>query len=472
MLRIFIIFICDLIAIPCLFLISYSVKFKLGTVYNFVFNTNTGLIYHHANIEPYFENIGLIILIWVLSLVAMNTYKYYSGVLAFADQIIDVFKAVVFASLILMAFSVITELIPNSRFVLLYNVIFGVVIFSVIRVFVNNILQLKDLKEQRCCIVGNSKEAQYIIEYILTQKKGDYFYTGSIYDEEPADILFSVKDQLKNISKLSTINQCLIDNKIKHLFVIKSEYPKNKLQSLIKFCEQTNISLHIYDQKNQISKQKIRFSQFADLNMLSYDIENQNLSYLISKRIFDLVLAVYLFIVIIPLMIMISLWIKYVSPKGSILFKQVRVGLNNKEFMIYKFRTMLPDAEKKSGPVWVEKNDSRYIFGGKFLRKFSLDELPQLINIIKNDMSLVGPRPERPFFIEQIEKEFPDFSLRHQMKGGVTGWAQIHGRAFLTRRPDEKLRYDLFYIKNASLMLDIKIIFKTFFIVGKGEEAY
>ena len=179
-----------------------------------------------------------------------------------------------------------------------------------------------------------------------------------------------------------------------------------------------------------------------------------------------------LFVLLLPLFVVIGSWIKLVSPKGPIIFKQERVGRKGKNFIMYKFRTMSPEAEKESGPVWVKEDDDRYILGGKFLRKFSLDELPQLVNIIKNDMSIVGPRPERPFFVSEISATLPDFKIRHDIKGGVTGWAQIHGRAYLTTRPEEKLRYDLFYIKNRNFILDLKIILKTILVVGKGEQAY
>ncbi len=133
---------------------------------------------------------------------------------------------------------------------------------------------------------------------------------------------------------------------------------------------------------------------------------------------------------------------------------------------------MIHNAEN-FGPMMVnEAGDSRYIFGGRFLRKYSLDELPQFINVWLGDMSIVGPRPERPFFVEQFKEKYPFYGLRHKVKAGITGWAQINGRSTLTRRPDHKARYDLYYIKNWSFLLDIKIILRTFFVVLKGEEAY
>ena len=472
MLRILILILCDLIAIPLLFIISYSLKFKVGLLYNIIFNTNTGLIYNHAQIEPYFDNIGIIALIWLACLAIMQTYKPYSGILAFVDQVINILKAVCLATLLLMAISMITILMPNSLFVLGYNALFGVILFSMIRLLVDNVFGIKPYKPDSICIVGANKEAQYILEYILNQKQLSYSYKGSIYDKEPDEVLFSVQNKQKKVASFDDMQEYLISNKIKHIFLIKSEYPKKNIKSLINYCKNHDISFHLYDDDINVIKQKSTYNQVADLNILSYEKREDNLKEDLVKRCFDMIVSYILCIVLLPLFVVIGSWIKLVSPKGPIIFKQERVGRKGKNFIMYKFRTMSPEAEKESGPVWVKEDDDRYILGGKFLRKFSLDELPQLVNIIKNDMSIVGPRPERPFFVSEISATLPDFKIRHDIKGGVTGWAQIHGRAYLTTRPEEKLRYDLFYIKNRNFILDLKIILKTILVVGKGEQAY
>ena len=472
MIRLISLILCDVIAIPVLFLISYSVKFKAGLLYNIIFETNTGLIYNHAQIEPYFDNIGIIMIIWLVSLNIMKTYDVYTGILAFVDQIISIIKAVLLATLLLMAISMITKLMPNSLFVLGYNCLFGVIIFSSIRLVIDKVFRIKPFKPDPCCIIGKNKEAHYILEYILDQKQAHYYYMGSIYDKEPDEVLFSVKNKHKKVADYDSVETYIKNNMIKHIFVIKSEYPKHYLKPLINLCESSQITLHIYDNDIQTIRQRARFNQIADLTMLSYDVQEINYKEKIIKRLFDCTVSIVLLIGLGPLWVIIAVWIKLVSPKGPVIYKQERTGLNGKIFTMYKFRTMKPNAEKTSGPVWVNKDDKRYIFGGEFLRKFSLDEYPQLINILKNEMSIVGPRPERPFFVDQIEEEVSGFKLRHTIKGGITGWAQIHGRSYLTTRPEEKLRYDLFYIKYRSFMLDIKIMLKTCLIVTKGEQAY
>ena len=193
---------------------------------------------------------------------------------------------------------------------------------------------------------------------------------------------------------------------------------------------------------------------------------NQNL-YLIIKRVIDLILSIITFILTLPVVLITMLIIKFDSP-GPALFVQERVGLNGRTFNIYKLRTMRTDAEI-NGPQWASTNDPRITNVGEFLRKTRIDELPQLVNVIKGDMSIVGPRPEREFFIKKFEREIPGFSKRLLVKPGLTGWAQVNGGYELS--PNEKLNLDLYYIKHSSTLLDFSIMFKTISVIFTGEGA-
>jgi sugar transferase (PEP-CTERM system associated) len=180
-----------------------------------------------------------------------------------------------------------------------------------------------------------------------------------------------------------------------------------------------------------------------------------------SKRSLDCVVASFGFLLALPLMLLTALGIKLTSP-GPLLYHQIRVGQNGKLFTIHKFRSMRVDAEKHTGAVWAQKNDSRITPVGSFMRKTRLDELPQLWNVIKGDMSLVGPRPERPEFVEELTKQIPFYGQRHAVKPGLTGWAQVsYTYGASVEDALEKLQYDLFYIKHLNLPLDLFIIFKT-----------
>jgi exopolysaccharide biosynthesis polyprenyl glycosylphosphotransferase len=169
-------------------------------------------------------------------------------------------------------------------------------------------------------------------------------------------------------------------------------------------------------------------------------------------------------------MVIIGLLIKLTS-KGPVFYKQIRVGMDQKEFEMLKFRTMRVDAEKEDGPQWAKPDDPRRTAIGAWLRRGSLDELPQLINVIKGEMSLVGPRPERPCFVQQFSEEYKKYMLRHKLKAGMTGWAQVNGFRGDTSLK-KRLQYDLYYIKNWSFWLDLRVLLLTPLRIIKSRNAY
>ena len=188
------------------------------------------------------------------------------------------------------------------------------------------------------------------------------------------------------------------------------------------------------------------------------------------KNIEDYVLAFILFVLSSPLMLGLAVGVK-MSSSGPILYRQRRVGWNGKQFTMYKFRTMPVEAEKESGPIWASSADNRATSFGSFLRKTSLDELPQLFNVLQGKMSLIGPRPERPHFVEKYKDEVPHYMRKHLVKAGLTGWAQVHGWRGNTCL-HTRIEHDLYYIENWSLWLDIKIIIMTVFRGLVHKNAY
>jgi len=194
-------------------------------------------------------------------------------------------------------------------------------------------------------------------------------------------------------------------------------------------------------------------------------------TYRLFKRILDIVGSLMALIVFSPLMLIVAILVKLTS-KGPVIYSQTRVGKDGKLFQIYKFRTMKQDAEKETGPVWAVIGDSRLTPIGGFLRKTHIDELPQFINVLKGDMSIIGPRPERPVFVEEFKKLIPDYEKRLTVKPGITGLAQVWHRYDETIHDvQKKLKYDLLYIKKMCLWSDIRIIFRTFRVVITGEGA-
>ena len=169
-------------------------------------------------------------------------------------------------------------------------------------------------------------------------------------------------------------------------------------------------------------------------------------------------------------MLVFAILVRASSP-GPILFRQERVGLHNRKFMMYKFRSMVMQDSSKEKKAWTVRDDPRVTKVGKFMRKTSIDELPQLFNVLKGDMSLIGPRPERPYFVEKFQEEIPRYMIKHQVRPGMTGWAQVHGlRGDTSIR--KRIEYDLYYIENWTLGLDIKILFMTVFNGFVNKNAY
>ena len=180
------------------------------------------------------------------------------------------------------------------------------------------------------------------------------------------------------------------------------------------------------------------------------------------KRTLDILVALIGFVCALPFMAVTAIAIKLGDP-GPVLYSQVRTGRDGREFRIYKFRTMRVDAEKHSGPMLAQEHDPRITRLGRFLRAVRLDELPQIWNVLNGDMSIVGPRPERPFFVEQFVQEMPEYAYRHNVKPGITGLAQVYGKYNTT--PFDKLVYDLMYIQNCSLRTDLTIIIQTVMVL-------
>lgn len=192
---------------------------------------------------------------------------------------------------------------------------------------------------------------------------------------------------------------------------------------------------------------------------------------LVAKRLCDLVISAIGLALLSPIFLIIASIIKLDSP-GPVFYRQVRVGLRGRPYLIWKFRSMRQDAERQ-GPRWAQKNDPRIARVGRLLRKTRMDELPQLINVLKGEMSLVGPRPERPVFVQDLRVIIPYYDIRHTVRPGITGWAQVNFRYGASQEDSHiKLQYDLYYVKNLSLLLDLRVMIRTVRVILLGEGAY
>ena len=256
----------------------------------------------------------------------------------------------------------------------------------------------------------------------------------------------------------------------KEIIIALEKEDHDVLVDVISKTEGKNLSLKIVPDLYEILSGQARTSQIYGMPLIDIMPELMPEWEKKLKRLMDIIVSLLILLLSVPITILTSIAIK-IDSKGPIFFKQERLGQNGKPFKVLKFRSMIVDAEKHTGPVWSQKNDPRVTKMGRFVRKARIDEIPQMFNVLKGEMSLVGPRPERAFFVEKLSQEIPYYKRRLKVRPGVTGWAQIKHKYDETIDDVKiKLRYDLFYIENMSIRMDFKILLRTVFVVlfGKG----
>ncbi len=324
------------------------------------------------------------------------------------------------------------------------------------------LLQIKPMQEN-ILIIGSGQMARTMGELVYTEHKDEYNILGFL-DEDPGRIgekvinpgIIGTYDGLGKVMETHSIDRIIV--------AVQDRRGKLPVSDLLRYkFKGVNIeeSETFYERlAGKILVENIKPSWFI------FSSGFRGFKFLrFMKRVIDLFLSTTLLLVTWPLFILSAAAIKLES-FGPVFLRQERVGENGKLFVLLKFRSMRNDAESATGPRWASKDDARITRVGKFLRRSRLDELPQLINVIKGDMSFVGPRPERPYFVERLEKQIPFYMLRHTLKPGITGWAQIrYSYGASVEDALEKLQYDLFYIKNLSIWLDLTIILETIKIV-------
>jgi len=347
----------------------------------------------------------------------------------------------------------------------------NVVLESLFRFFVRKLLEYfrrkgKNLKH--ILIVGYSRAAEAYVDRILANPQWGYFIHGILDDK------MAVGTRYKKVSVLGTMGELSSYLKVRdydEIAITLSIEEYGKLEKLVAECEYSGVHTKFIPDYNHIVPTVPYIEDLEGLPVIN--IRKVPLSNMVNrgiKRTVDIVGASAALVVFSVPMLLTALLIKLTS-KGPVIFSQVRVGLHNKEFKMYKFRSMVvQDAAKEAG-AWTTKNDSRVTGIGKVIRKTSIDELPQLINVLKGDMSLVGPRPERPKFVEKFKEEIPRYMIKHQVRPGITGWAQVNGyRGDTSIR--KRIEHDVHYIENWTLGFDIKILFLTVFKGFINKNAY
>jgi len=363
------------------------------------------------------------------------------------------------------------KLIDFSRWMLFYFVVLNVVLETIarnlIRYFLRSIRR-NGYNLKHIVLVGYSRAAEEYIDRILDNPQWGYKIRGILDDHIEAGTEYR---GIKVIGRIANLMVILPENRLDEIAITLGLSEYYRLEEIVNLCEKSGVHTKFIPDYNRVIPTKPYTEDILGLPVINIrHVPLTNTFYAAMKRTMDIAGALCAIILFSPVMLFSAIMIKITSP-GPLIFKQERVGLHNHTFMMYKFRSMDVQAPEKEKSKWTVKNDPRVTNFGKFMRKTSIDELPQLFNVLKGEMSLVGPRPERPFFVEKFKEEIPRYMIKHQVRPGMTGWAQVNGYRGNTSIK-KRIEYDLYYIENWTLGLDVKILFLTIFKGFINKNAY
>ena len=373
-------------------------------------------------------------------------------------------------ALIIVLYMIIRE-INFSRSVMGFFYVFNVFVTSCFRLGLRRGLRTirrKGYNLKHILLVGYSRAAEEYIDRLQDNPQWGYVACGILDDHIPAGTTYK---GVKVLGRLGNLEIILPENKLDEIAISLSLKDYEHLEGIVAICEKSGVHTKFIPDYNSLIPSKPYTEDLMGLPVINIRyVPLTNTGNIIIKRIMDVVGALVGIVVTSPIMLAAALLVKFTSP-GPVIFKQERVGLHNKAFYMYKFRSMERQAPGEEKKAWTVRDDPRVTPVGKILRRTSVDELPQLFNILKGDMSLVGPRPERPLFVEKFKEEIPRYMVKHQVRPGLTGWAQVNGlRGDTSIR--KRIEYDIYYIENWTVWFDLKIILMTFFTGFINKNAY
>ncbi|MCD6378957.1 undecaprenyl-phosphate glucose phosphotransferase [bacterium] len=452
--------ISDIIAIECAFLASYWLRFH--SFLTVVVPVTKGF----ASLEVYVLSSCVVITVWLFIFQMNGLY----GVRRNVSRIYEVnriIKSVTIGILMAMTGAFLYRGYSFSRIVFFLIWVTSIIFITLFRLRIISYERArhrrgKDLN--RAAIAGSSNWSGDILEAI---KKNPGFgidlvgYIGENALLAKSCVYLGPVDETARIIKEQNLDV---------VFLAPGEKDERLFAGILRKCIGLNVEFYLLPDIIDIITSRLRVEEMGGIALLKVKeliITGWNRVF---KRAFDIVVSVVSLVLLSPLLIIIALVVGLTS-KGQIFYRQERLGRDGREFDLIKFRSMRTNAEGVNGPAWTVKGDSRVTPAGKFLRRFSLDELPQLVNVLLGEMSLVGPRPERPHFVDKFKTSVPKYLERHRVKSGMTGWAQVNGlRGDVLI--DERTKYDVYYVENWSFVFDIKIIIMTIWTVISGKNSY
>ena len=338
----------------------------------------------------------------------------------------------------------------------------------VIRV-IQKALMARGYGKKNTIIIGIDSRAHDIAEHLAAESTGHnligFVKPGGNDASKP-----NGPTDLPVLGSLNEIRPIIEDHHVNEVVIALEKPDHSKLLDILTRSNGAPVSLRIIPDMYEVISGLAKTEELYGLPLVNINPEILTIQQRFVKRLTDLAVSLFVIVPLFPVWLIVSLAIK-IESRGPVLYRQERVGQNGNVFVINKFRSMVQEAETMTGPIWAKQEDPRITNVGQFLRRFRLDEVPQFINVLIGDMSVVGPRPERPYFVQKLMEEFPYYYRRHRIRTGITGWAQIkHSYDSSLADVRQKLKYDFFYIENTSFSLDLLIMLRTVLVMisGKG----
>jgi exopolysaccharide biosynthesis polyprenyl glycosylphosphotransferase len=448
----FVLLIGDIIAINVAFLASYWVRF------------NSGIMKVYFGTPHYAEYIKILPLLTLILLFLFRAEKLYSmrSRLSIVDEFFLIVRAATLGLFIFMAFTFVYREYSFSRGVLLVDWFMLLFFTGAWRFFANRVRfvsRKRRGKNRRLLIIGNNDMVARLIKHISFDPHWDYKVEGIITTGDIRGEMIEGVPVIGDIDKFADISG---STEFDEVILTELDLPRDTIIKIMLECEKNMIEFRLVADLLGMMTSQVDLRTIDGIPLLGLKesplIEWHNR---IMKRVMDIVISFIAMIALIPVFLIVAVLVKLNSP-GPVFYLQKRIGEDGSRFTIIKFRTMINNAEKGVGRIWAKEGDSRRTKIGSFLRKTNLDELPQLYNVFKGEMSLVGPRPERPHFVGKFKESIPRYMSRHKIRSGMTGWAQVNGLRGNTSI-EERTKYDLYYVENWSIAFDLKIMCMSVF---------
>ncbi|MCR4850312.1 MAG: undecaprenyl-phosphate glucose phosphotransferase [Lachnospiraceae bacterium] len=453
----------DALVVVLSYLLAWYLKFATGF-------SDTDAAVGVLDRNTYFSALYFLVPLYIVLYYMFGTYAPKRATM-FRYELFGILKANTFGIIIFMMFLYVIEQYHISRLMIGSFYVINIILTALVRSMVRRLLKLfrrKGYNLKYVLLIGYSRAAEEYITRINQNPQWGYVIRGILDDTVPRGTVYK---GVKVVGGIDNIRYILPENKLDEIAITLALKDYEKLENIVDLCEKSGVHTKFIPDYNSLVPSHPYTEDVQGLPVINIRyVPLNNFINRFIKRSVDVIGATLGIIISSPVMLICAICVK-ASSEGPVLFKQERVGLNNKPFMMYKFRTMVVQKTQDEEKEWTKKDDSRVTRVGKFLRRTSLDELPQLFNILIGEMSLVGPRPERPQFVDKFKEEIPRYMIKHQVRPGLTGWAQINGyRGDTSIR--KRIEYDLFYIENWTFSFDIKIMFLTVFRGFVNKNAY